>query len=79
MTNVIKLRRPKTFTSNEAFIDELRDIILTSGFTYKQIAEHCNLSTTTVNRLAAGYTKWPRHTTLFAILKTMKKRLAIVD
>lgn len=81
MVNVVRLqtRRPRTFTSNEAFIEELREIILTSRMTYTRIAAECSLSVTTVNRLATGHTQWPRHTTLFAVLRAMNKRLAIVD
>lgn len=82
MSNVVRLatrNRPRTFTSNEAFIDELRQIVMTSGLTYQRIAVECNLSATTVQRLASGQTTWPRHTTLFAILAAMKKKLAIVE
>lgn len=76
---VVPIRRPRTFTSNEAFIGEVRDLIFASGMTYTRIASECNVSKTTVNRLASGQTTWPRHTTLFAVLKALNKRLAIVD
>src|SRR5262245_17458300 len=98
MTNVVKLhnsshdgprapaKKPRTFTTNEEFIEELRDIVRTAKdpgtgrpVTYKEIALDCSISPTTVQRLASGTTVWPRHTTLFAILKAMRKRLAIVD
>ena len=64
-------KRPRTFDARERFIDEVREAVLTSKQTYKALAEACDLSPATVNRLAQGYTKWPRDTTLFPLLASV--------
>lgn len=70
--------RPRTFTSAEAMIDRLREEVLTSGKTYKDIAADCHVSPTTVHRLATGHTRWPRPTTLFPMLTALGLSLQIV-
>lgn len=71
MTKVVKFPtasvKPRTFTSNEEFIDALAEEIITSRRTYKSIALECKLSTSTVQNLASRTTRWPRHTTLFPL------------
>jgi len=81
MGKVIQLRRrqPRVFTKQEQFIDSLREAILTSGLTYTILATRAGVSVTTIQRLASGYTRWPRHTTLFPLLQAVGKRLAFVD
>lgn len=63
--------KPQTLDARERFIDEVREAILCSEQTYREIAEQCDLSPTTVNRLAQGYTRWPRDTTLFPLLESV--------
>lgn len=75
----LNARRPKSFTTNERFIEELRALLFRSGRTWKDIAAECSLSHSTVQRLARGDTIWPRHTTLFSVLASLNKRIAIVD
>jgi len=80
--NVVQLHRrkpPRVFTKQEQFIDSLREAILTSGLTYTILATRAGVSITTIQRLASGYTRWPRHTTLFPLLQAVGKRLAFVD
>lgn len=63
--------RPRTYDARERFIDEVREAILTSKQTYAALAEIGGVSKTTVTRLAQGYTKWPRDTTLFPLLASV--------
>jgi predicted transcriptional regulator len=81
MATVTRLvrERPRTFTSNEKFIDEIRALLWASGKTWTQLALETNISTATVRRLASGSTKWPRPHTLFSTLAALKKGIAIVD
>jgi hypothetical protein len=60
--------RPNSFTTRDAFINEVRQRLLTCGSTYKTIAEDCKLSPTTIQRLATGDTRWPSHKTLWSVL-----------
>lgn len=79
VTNRKPLEKPRTFTTNEQFIDEVRSLLWKSGRSWVQLAKRTGLSKTTVRKLASGETTWPRHTTLFAILMALHKGLAIVD
>jgi len=63
-----KLNRPRTFTSAELMIEELREHIFKDTRTYKELATKAGVNSTTINNLAIGKTKWPRPTTLFPLL-----------
>src|SRR5262245_6538288 len=70
MNNVVRIK-PRVYTSQEAFIDALREEMFKTGWTYKEIAERASVSTATINNLAMGRTTWPRHTTLFGIVNAL--------
>lgn len=78
---VVPLRTParkKTFTSSEALIEEVRTEIFRSGERYRVIAERTGVSNSTVANLANGKTKWPRPTTLFPMLKSLRLGIKLV-
>lgn len=79
VTPLPRRERPRTFTSNEQFIDEIRALLWASGQTWVTLADQCHVSKTTIRRLASGHTTWPRHTTLFAVLHALKKGITVVD
>jgi transcriptional regulator with XRE-family HTH domain len=68
---VIPLWRPRTFTSAEAMLDEVRVLIHQDGRTQKRIADAVGVSQVTVGNIASGKTKWPRHTTLFPLMAVL--------
>lgn len=72
-------RKPRNFTSAEAFYDEVRERIHMCGLNYRQIAEKAGLSPSTVGNIATSHTTWPRHTTLFPLLKVLGMRIALHD
>lgn len=74
---VIKMRRPRTFTSAEAVLDEIRERIHMCGMTYTQIALKTGVSPSTVGNIATSHTKWPRHTTLFPLMTALGMRMTI--
>jgi len=80
-TNVVSIapKRPRTFTRAEELIDTLREHILTSGETYEKLSERAGCSTSTVNNLCIGRTKWPRPQTLFGLLEATGYGLSIVS
>lgn len=71
--------KPKAFTSHESLIDEVREIILTSGIPYRMIAADCGLSPATIQRIASGQTKWPKASTLFPLLGRLGYELALQE
>lgn len=73
------LSRPRTYTTNEAFIDDIREAIMKSGLTYKVIADGSGVGQATVQRIASGHTKWPRPTTLFPMLSVLKLQIQLVS
>ena len=78
--NVVRPQwRPKTFTSAEAMMDEVRNILDADKQTQRLIAARVGVSPSTIGNIASGKTRWPRATTLFPLLKAMGKRLAIED
>jgi hypothetical protein len=73
-----RANRPRVFTKQEQFIEELRHALLTSDKNYTQLASMAHVANSTVHNIASGKTKWPRHTTLFPLLAACKLRLAFV-
>lgn len=67
-TNVVRLQVPRTFTKAEQVIEELSDMIMESGETYREIAERVGCAPSTVRNVASRDTKWPRPSTLFPLL-----------
>lgn len=78
MGKVIQLPKPKTFTTAEAVVEEVRQAIFVDGTAYKKIAERCSVSQSTVANLATGKTRWPRPTTLFPLLHALGLEMRIV-
>lgn len=80
MTNVVRLQaaRPRTYTSAERLIEEVRTKIFEHGGTYKEIAASTGVSGSTISNLAQGKTRWPRPTTLFPLLNTLKLGMRLV-
>jgi predicted XRE-type DNA-binding protein len=62
------MNRPRTFTTAEAMIESVRELILTDRRPQREIAHLVGVSQTTINNLASGKTRWPRPTTLFPLL-----------
>ena len=76
--NVIRLQRPRTFTSAEKLIEEVRQGIFADGRKYSDIARLTGVSATTVGNLARGKTIWPRSTTLFPMLGALGLSIQLV-
>lgn len=77
--NVVQLRKPRTFTSAEAVLDEVRERIHMCGMTYTQIAIKAGVSPSTIGNIATSHTRWPRHTTLFPLLAALGMHMTIVS
>ena len=71
--------KPKTFTTAEAMLEEVRILIHKDGRTQREIALNTGVGPSTINHIATGHTKWPRHTTLFPLLEALHKKIQIVD
>src|SRR5262245_11856766 len=69
--------KPRTFTSAEAMLDEVRTQIFRDGRKYKDIAIEVGVSHSTISNVATGKTRWPRHTTLFPLLSALGYRLEL--
>jgi hypothetical protein len=75
ITMAPKPRKPRTFTSAEAVLDEVRERIFMCGKTYTQLAVMAGVSPTTIHNIAVGKTTWPRHTTIFPLMKAVGMRM----
>lgn len=71
--------RPRRLTKAEQLIERVREGILTTNMTRKQLALKCHVSATTVGNLAIGKTRWPRPTTLFPIVEALGMELKLVQ
>jgi transcriptional regulator with XRE-family HTH domain len=79
MNNVIKMRKPRTFTSAEAVLEEIRERIHMDGRTQGQIALAVGVAQATIGNIASGKTRWPRPTTLFPLMKALRVRIRLED
>jgi transcriptional regulator with XRE-family HTH domain len=80
MKNVVNFKRkPRTFTTAEAVLDEIRERVHMDGRTQKAIGLATGVSQTTIGNIASGKTKWPRHTTIFPLLTALRARIRIED
>lgn len=70
--------RPRTFTSAEAMLEQVRVIVHKDGRPQKAIAREVGVSPSTINNLASGKTRWPRPTTLFPLLRAMNMEIQLV-
>jgi len=77
MVKPVPLWRPKTFTSAEAMLEEVRTLIHADGNTQKIIAVKTGVAPSTIGNIATGKTKWPRSTTLFPLLDALGYQLSI--
>ena len=75
---VVQLKRPRTYTSPEALIEEVRKNLFRDGRTQKAIAAEVGVSQGTIHNLASGKTRWPRPTTLFPTLDTLDLEMRLV-
>ena len=60
--------KPKTFTAGEQVIEYLSNRILADRRNYRQIAQDCDVSHSTISNIASRKTRWPRPKTFFSIL-----------
>lgn len=70
--------RKRSFTKAEQLIEEVRNEIFRSGEKYRVIATRTGVATSTISNLANGKTRWPRPTTLFPMLESLRLELQIV-
>lgn len=63
--------RPQTFTSREAFLEELRSAMWASGQSWSKLAERSGVASSTIHNLASGKTGWPRPKTLFSLISVL--------
>lgn len=75
----IRTTRPQSFTQAEHLIETLRLRIFSSGLTCDNFAEKTGCTSSTIQRLASGKTRWPRPVTLFGLLNAIDLKLAIVE
>lgn len=61
--------RPRTFTTNEAVVEYLSELIMADKRGYMRIAESVGVGHGTIRRIAGGVTAWPRPNTLFSLMK----------
>jgi hypothetical protein len=71
--------RPRTFTSAEEMLDEVRGIMFADKRPTAKLAADVGVSPSTVNNIRTGKTRWPRQTTLFPLLDALGKGLRIVE
>ena len=73
----IPMWKPKTYTSAEAMLEEVRELIHMDGSTQKEIAAETGVAQSTIHNIASGKTRWPRHSTLFPLLDTLGYRISL--
>lgn len=76
-SNVLHLRRPRTYTTAEEMIDSVREAMFASGLTHKHIATGAKVSVSTVYNLMSGKTKWPKPTTLFPVMQVIGMSITV--
>lgn len=69
--------KPRTYTSAEAVLDAVREAIYMDGRAYRILADKTGVSSSTIYNIASGRTTWPRHTTLFPLMRTLGMRIHI--
>jgi transcriptional regulator with XRE-family HTH domain len=69
--------KPRTFTSAEALLEEVQELIHADKRTFTVLASAANVSPSTINNIASGKTRWPRQTTLFPLLAALGYQLRI--
>lgn len=80
MKNVIRLpRKPRTFTTAEAMLEEVRERIHMDGRTQRNLGKATGVSQSTIGNIASGKTRWPRHTTIFPLLAALRVRIRLED
>jgi transcriptional regulator with XRE-family HTH domain len=80
MKNVIRMpRKPRTFTTAEAMLEEVRERIHMDGRTQRALGKDTGVSQSTIGNIASGKTKWPRHTTIFPLLHALRVRIRLED
>ena len=69
--------KPRTFTSAEAMLESVQELIHADSRTMKNMADATGVSQSTIHNIASGKTRWPRQTTLFPLLNTLGYELRI--
>jgi transcriptional regulator with XRE-family HTH domain len=78
MTNVIALRKTKQgYRLPDAVMHDIRMRMYT--WNSRDLAEATGVSVACINSIRSNRTKWPRGTTLFAILEALDIDLLLVD
>lgn len=70
--------RPRTFTSAETLLDEVRQISFASKRKNKTLAAGIGVHPSTIGNINSGKTKWPRPTTLFPLIGALGYTLQMV-
>ena len=71
--------RPRSFTAAERVTEHLSELIMADRLGYREIAERCGVSASTIRNLAGRQTGWPRPRTLFSVLRYYGLELSFVD
>ncbi len=71
--------KPRSMTTGERLIEEVRQQIFRDGRSYKDVATQVGVSPSTIRNLASGKTIWPRPTTLFPTLDAVGLEMRIVQ
>lgn len=70
--------RPRTFTSAEGLLDEVRAINHAAKNKNKILAAKIGVHPSTIGNINSGKTRWPRPTTLFPMIGSLGYRLTMV-
>lgn len=74
MSDVVPIRRGRPLVQlvdSPVALKLLREELLTSGETYKIVAERAQLASSTVSNIASGATRWPRLETTIRLLSAL--------
>lgn len=77
MNKVTVLHTKKGYLLPDDLFDDIRLRIY--GWNIKDLAEEMEVSTGCVYAIRRGKTKWPRGTTLFALLKALDLAITVID
>lgn len=71
--------KPKTFTTPEMLIEQVRQEMFGTGESYRVLAVKAGVSASTIANLMNGKTRWPRPTTLGPLLGAMGVSLGLYN
>jgi len=67
------------FVDKDPIIDEIRSVYQDSGVNYRWISEHSGVAPATLHNWFDGKTRRPQAATINAVLRSIGKKLGIVD